>query len=309
MKLWYTIFIFIFYFILNAKAQTPVVLWHGMGDDCCNPKSMGGITELIQAHLPGVFVHSVKLGDSINDDRNAGFFGIINDQVDSVCQQLANIPELANGFNAVGFSQGGLFMRAYVERCNLPPVRHLITFGSPHGGVSDIPNCIDIHDFKCTLMRTMVKRGVYTSYVQHHVVQAQYYKSSTDLQDYLDRNIFLPQINNQVEEKFKNNTYRDHLGNLETFVMIKFTEDTMIKPPESAWFWTLDKDNQIWPLEQQKLYQEDWLGLQFLEHNGRLKFLECPGLHMQISDEFFIKEVIQPYLADGARKHFVNQQL
>lgn len=47
-------------------------------------------------------------------------------------------------------------------------------------GVSDIPNCVNIHDFKCTLMRTMVKRGVYTNYVQHHVVQAQYYKSPSD---------------------------------------------------------------------------------------------------------------------------------
>jgi palmitoyl-protein thioesterase len=54
--------------------------------------------------------------------------------VDLVCEQLAKVPELSNGFNAIGFSQGGLFMRAYVERCNQPKVRHLITFGSPHGG-------------------------------------------------------------------------------------------------------------------------------------------------------------------------------
>ncbi|KAI8334636.1 palmitoyl-protein thioesterase [Chlamydoabsidia padenii] len=304
----------------NVNAQTPVVLWHGMGDDCCSPESMGRVADLIKSEIPNVYIHSVKVGNSISDDKNAGFFGVIEKQVDLVCDQLANIPELSNGFNAIGFSQGGLFMRAYVERCNQPQVRHLITFGSPHGGVSDIPNCANIHDFKCTLMRTMVKRGVYTSYVQHHVVQAQYYKSPLDYEGYLESNIFLPKINNEVEQKYRNTTYKNHMTSLDTFVMIKFSDDTMIKPPESAWFWTLDQDNRISPLEEQALYQEDFLGLRTLDRNDRLKFLTCPGSHMQISDEFLIKSVIRPYLnsttngqkeyeLDGHGGRFLNQQV
>lgn len=58
-----------------------VVLWHGMGDDCCNPQSMGRVTELIQKVLPGVFVHSVQVGETRQDDHEAGFFGQVNDQV------------------------------------------------------------------------------------------------------------------------------------------------------------------------------------------------------------------------------------
>jgi hypothetical protein len=34
--------------------------------------------------------------------------------------------------------------------------------------------------------------------------------------------------------KFRNATYWDHIVALDTFVMIKFSDDTMIKPPESA---------------------------------------------------------------------------
>ena len=37
------------------------------------------------------------------------------------------VPELRNGFNAIGFSQGGLFLRAYVENCNNPRVMNLVT--------------------------------------------------------------------------------------------------------------------------------------------------------------------------------------
>lgn len=48
--------------------------------------------------------------------------------------QLKADPALANGFNAVGFSQGGQFLRAYVERYNDPPVHNLVTFGGQHMG-------------------------------------------------------------------------------------------------------------------------------------------------------------------------------
>lgn len=56
-------------------------------------------------------------------------------QLTTVCEQLKNVTELADGFNAIGFSQGGLFLRAYVEKCNHPSVKKLMSFGSPHMGM------------------------------------------------------------------------------------------------------------------------------------------------------------------------------
>jgi palmitoyl-protein thioesterase len=76
-----------------------------MGDDCCNPDSMGRVKKLLESRLPGTFIYSVRVGDTIDSDHKAGFFGKIDEQVDSVCGELSNIPELANGFNAIGFSQ------------------------------------------------------------------------------------------------------------------------------------------------------------------------------------------------------------
>ncbi|OAD80588.1 hypothetical protein PHYBLDRAFT_104666, partial [Phycomyces blakesleeanus NRRL 1555(-)] len=273
-----------------------VVLWHGMGDDCCNEESMGRVKTLVSNSLPGVFVHSVQVGDTPKEDHNAGFFGVLKDQVDHVCRQLKDIPELSNGFNAIGFSQGGLFLRAYVEHCNRPSVHRLITFGSPHGGVSDIPNCTDPRDFSCALMRSIVRRGVYTDYVQHRIIQAQYYKNPKDLKGYLKKNIFLPDLNNELGTQ--NSTYRDHLSSLDMFVMIRFEEDAMIKPAETAWFWTQDSKGALVRLEDQLLYRQDWLGLQRLGNEGRLVFLVCPGQHMKITDAYFEEKVIRPYLAE-----------
>lgn len=93
-----------------------------------------------------------------------------------MCEQLKGITELKDGFNAVGFSQGGQFLRAYIQRCNDPPIHNLVTVGSQHGGVSDIPGCVKAEDASCRLMRTIARSGVYSGYVRDHIVQAQYYK-------------------------------------------------------------------------------------------------------------------------------------
>lgn len=65
---------------------------------------------------------------------------------------------------------GGQFLRAYVERYNDPPVHNLITFGSQHMGVSDIPGCKPL-DLTCQLARRAALGGVYTPWAQSHIVQ------------------------------------------------------------------------------------------------------------------------------------------
>ncbi|KAI9353097.1 Alpha/Beta hydrolase protein [Pilaira anomala] len=283
--------------------QKPVVLWHGMGDDCCNPDSMGRVKSLLESRLPtGTFIYSVRVGDTVDSDHKAGFFGKINDQVDTVCKELSNIPELVNGFNAIGFSQGGLFLRAYVERCNRPAIHRLITFGSPHGGVSDIPNCMNDKDFTCKLMRSMVKSGVYSNYAQNRIIQAQYYRSK----GYLEKNQFLPYLNNEIEQD-RNTTYKENMKSLDKLILIRFSQDVMIKPGFTAWFWIDNGHKELVPLHNQTLYQDDWLGLKTLDDQGRLEFLVCPGEHMQISDEFLDLKVIQPYLIEKEKKQMIKQ--
>jgi palmitoyl-protein thioesterase len=76
---------------------------------------MGRITKLIQSQLPGVYVYSIMVGNSVEEDELNGFFMNVNDQIEFVCNKLASDPNLKRGFNAIGFSQGSQFLRAYVE--------------------------------------------------------------------------------------------------------------------------------------------------------------------------------------------------
>ena len=49
-------------------------------------------------------------GNNVMEDTEHGFLANMNEQVQKVCGQLKADPKLANGYNAIGFSQGGLFV-------------------------------------------------------------------------------------------------------------------------------------------------------------------------------------------------------
>jgi len=287
----------IFFVTVFCSTPRPVVLWHGMGDTCCYSFSMGAIKNLIQQTLPGTYVFSVMMGSNMIEDEIEGFLGNSNNQVSTVCEQFANDPNLKNGFNAVGFSQGSQFLRAYVERCNSPPVYNLITMGGQHMGVADIPNCEGLSNDTeiCKMVETLLAWGAYTSFVQNSVIQAQYFRDPMDIPTYLQANIFLPDINN---ENSKNQQYKNNLISLNNLVLFEFSEDTVVVPKESEWFgYYADGDlSHIIPVQDQRIYKEDWIGLKTLDEKGKLQFLKCPGEHMQIDLTWFSQNVVTPWL-------------
>ncbi|KAJ6497865.1 palmitoyl-protein thioesterase [Mycena sanguinolenta] len=280
-----------------AQQPRPLVLWHGLGDSANAPGMLRFAEEIKSVH-PGIFVHSIYLEEDLDKDRQAGFYGNVNEQVQFVAEQLAAIPELETGFDAIGFSQGGQFLRAYVERYNSPPVNNLITFGSQHMGVSDIPTC-GPRDFMCQIARRAVKAGVYSAWAQEHLVTAQYFRDPANLELYYSSNKFLTSINNEIPES-RNETYTRNLASLNKLVLIMFAKDKTVVPKESSWFgsevvvedlsFTNDRQRVLADtripvsMHEQPLYQEDWIGLRELDERGDVVFGVCEGAHMDIGD-------------------------
>eukprot|EP01124_Arcella_intermedia_P031595 TRINITY_DN7179_c0_g1_i1.p1 TRINITY_DN7179_c0_g1~~TRINITY_DN7179_c0_g1_i1.p1 ORF type:complete len:297 (-),score=46.37 TRINITY_DN7179_c0_g1_i1:63-866(-) len=267
-----------------------------MGDTCCYSFSMGAVKNAIEQAVPGIYVYSIMIGENMVMDEAYGFIGNVNDQVASVCETLKSDPQLAGGFNAVGFSQGSQFLRAYVERCNDPPVLNLITMGGQHQGVADIPGCTSINETVCSLVESALAFGAYNPIAQDVVVQAQYYHDPMDPQAYLQYNQFLPDINNDVS---LNALYKENLLKLKNLVLIQFEDDTVVVPKESSWFgfYADDSESVLVPMNQTRLYLEDRIGLRTLDATGRLKFDATPGEHMQFKLSWFNEHVILPYLA------------
>jgi len=277
-----------------AGEYLPVVLWHGMGDTCCYPFSMGRIKDMIEEQLPGIYVYSVMVGDSIQEDKTAGFFGNVNDQILQVQQKIRSDSQLAGGFNAIGFSQGGQFLRAYVEQYNNPPVHNLISVGGQHQGVFGFPDCNPTTFPFCETVRELLDLA-YAPHIQNISVQAQYWQDPTRQELYTNASIFLADINNQKE--VKNPLYKKNLESLNTFVLVEFLNDTVVIPRESEWFgfYTPGQDQEITDLRDSQIYIEDWIGLQTLDKEGRLDFLSTEGNHLDFTDEWFIDNII-PYL-------------
>lgn len=265
----------------NSDTPLPLIIWHGLGDSYGN-KGLQEVAALAEAANPGTLVHVVKQGADASSDTRATFFGNVNEQVDKLCADLAadQIISTAPAVDALGFSQGGQFLRAYVERCNAPPVRSLVTFGSQHNGIVDFSECAPAN-FLCRGAMALLRGNVWSSYVQSTLVPAQYYRPTTEseYEAYLENSNFIADINNEREEKSA--AYKKNLAGLENFVMFMFEEDKTVIPKETAWFSEVN-GTEVTPLRARPIYEQDWIGLRELDRKGGLKFRVAPGEHMQL---------------------------
>ncbi|XP_046995486.1 palmitoyl-protein thioesterase 1 [Schistocerca americana] len=281
--------------IVSGTTIKPIVMWHGMGDSCCNPISLGRIKLVIEDTFPGVYVKSIKIGANIIEDTENGFFLNANVQIEEVCSQLANDSKLADGYNAIGFSQGAQFLRAVAQRCPSPPMINLVSLGGQHQGVYGLPNCgYPAHKW-CDYIRKILNVGAYWSWVQRELVQAEYWHDPLNEEEYRQRSIFLADINN---ERQLNETYRTNLLKLKNLILVRFNNDTIVEPRETEWFgfYRPGQAKEVYSLRESPLYIEDRIGLKQMDKEGRLKLIAIDGNHLQFSEEWFVNTILHGFL-------------
>lgn len=276
----------------NSDTPLPLIIWHGLGDNYA-AEGLASVASLAEEIHPGTLTYMIRLDDSASGDRSATFFGNLTLQIQQVCEDLAAHPILstAPAVDALGFSQGGQFLRGYIERCNFPPVRSLVTFGSQHNGISEFQSC-SATDWLCKGAELVLKSNTWSSFVQSRLVPAQYYRDPTEMDQYLEYSNFLADINN--ERVLKNKTYKANLEKLERFVMFMFGDDTTVIPKETSWFSEVN-GTEVTLLKDREIYKEDWLGLKTLDQKGALKFEVTDGGHMALDDEVLAKVFNENY--------------
>ncbi|KAF2796981.1 alpha/beta-hydrolase [Melanomma pulvis-pyrius CBS 109.77] len=290
---------------LTKSTPLPLIIWHGLGDNY-DADGLHTVGDLAIETNPGTFVYYIRLDENPDSDKTATFLGNLTEQIAQVCADLASHPILstAPAVNALGFSQGGQFLRGYIERCNYPPVRNLVTFGSQHNGIAKYQACGPT-DWLCKSWIGLLKGNTWTQYVQAHLVPAQYFRSTNDTTgepdaDYLEHSNFLADINN--ERELKNATYAANLAKLDKFAMYVFEDDTTVIPKESAWFAQTNlSSGHVTALRDRAIYKEDWIGLKALDEKGGLDFKTTKGGHMALSDKVLV-EVFETYFAPGKAK-------
>jgi palmitoyl-protein thioesterase len=283
----------------------PLLVWHGLGDNYA-ADGLHTVGDLAEQVNPGTYIYYIRLDESPDSDKTATFFGNLTEQIAQVCDDLAADPILSSApaVNALGFSQGGQFLRGFVERCNFPRVKNLVTFGSQHNGIAKYQIC-GATDWLCKTYIGLLKANTWGHWVQSHLVPAQYFRATNEstgepTDEYLTYSNFLADINN--ERNIKNTTYATNLASLDTFVMYVFDEDTTVIPKESGWFaQTNISSGEVTRLQDRDIYKEDWIGLRKLDEKGGLVFKSTEGGHMRLSDDVLV-DVFKKYFSPSENK-------
>lgn len=267
---------------VEASSGVPLAIFHGLGDDCRFP-GMHSFVKHFNKTL-GVYTKCVEVGNGSTDTWQES----MSKQAQQACAEIKADPNLANGFNVLGLSQGALLARSVIEQCDVK-VFKMSTMGGPHMGVATLPNCH--HGWFCNTINFFVDLGVYTSLAQANVGPAGYYKDQYKYKLYLEKSDFLADLNN--ERATKNPSYKAKFSALEAVQLIKFTKDTVVDPQESEWFGYYAIDSKdLTTLNQTQLYQDDFIGLKGLYDSGKVQFVEIAAQHLQMSaaeiDEYIV---------------------
>ncbi|KAM7543313.1 hypothetical protein Aperf_G00000014860 [Anoplocephala perfoliata] len=280
---------------VDGENPLPVVVWHGMGDSG-DSSGIKHLCQMIRDEIPGIYVLNLKIGSSGFFDRVNSFFMPVKQQLDIACGTVHSDPQLVDGFHLIGFSQGGLFVRALAQRC--PPKRlgSVISIGGPQQGIYGMPFCLNVTAFPlCESLRSLLSKTAYTDFVQSRFVQAQYWHDPMNEVIYRTKSQFLAEFN---QERALNKSYRENLLMVDNLVLVRFMDDRTVIPSISEWFgfYRNDSSEKTYGYNESSQYQTDSLGLKTLNKQGRLHLIPLPGYHLQFSDEWFRKFIIHRFL-------------
>jgi len=278
-------------------------MWHGMGDTCCDPESLGAEQKVLEDSIPGVYVHSLMFGKNLDEDEESGLSMPCNKQVEDACAMIASDPKLKDGYNAIGYSQGGQFLRAVAQRCPSPPMKNLITLGSQHQGIYGLPDCNNwVWGFGwiCNLgqgtAEAYFQAHVYEPDYQNNMVQAQYWHDPYYHGEYVEKSQFLAKINGEGPNP--NATYAENLLKLEKMVLVMYSGDTVVVPRESSHFkfYKEGQSTEIVDFDDESVQMGLKDALMAMRANGQIDYLVAPGGHVQHTDEWFKENIISVYL-------------
>ena len=241
----------------SSKTFRPVVLMHGI---TATARDLDEFAGWIKETYPGIYVISIEIGNGADDS----FLLPMNRQVEMFCKTVRDDPNLKQGFNMLGFSQGSVIVRAAVERCSLP-VYNLITLSGINAGVFGVPNLQSLP----VPFRELISDFVYEDAIQDVISVAGYWRDPYQLDKYMSRCRFLPDINNELPNR--NETYRENILKLNSFVMTYSDVDEIVTPGLSGWFLGYKPNSvEVETWNESRQFTEDLLGLRTLWEQGKI---------------------------------------
>lgn len=271
----------------GAETITPVVLMHGLGDSGSNP-GMQSLAKSIMTKYPGSYATAVDVADGMSS-----IFQKIQPQVDQFAKVVKADPKLANGFNVVGLSQGGIIIRAYVEQYNDPPVKRFVAICGVVNGVFDCPAEVKIIPFLCDLFKSNPYRFLFNG--SFELSFSDYFVGIDNKTKFLEESEFLPALNGQVPSPHIA-SYKSNWASLERITLIEATKDTMVYPYQAEQFggykWASKNELYLYNDTSNDMYQNDYFGLKTTDKAGKISLMSYVGDHLRFSNQFWNEQVL-----------------
>jgi len=277
--------------ILKSSKNLPIAVFHGIGDNCDG--WMKHWTQYL-GNKAQAYSRCIESGADIDSELNS-----IQIQAETACKIINLDDNFQKNYIIVGFSQGGLIGRYVLEKCQtIGKVKKFISFGTPHMGISKIPCGNQNYEFLCQIGDFFARYLVFLPGIGRIYSPLSYVRDPHTEFLYKRFNRFLAILNNESYDIRNFEIFKKKFLDLEKIVLIKFKNDDMVFPKESAWFQKYDKNYNIEKLEESDFYKKDYLGIKLLKESGKVELFEFEGKHMQLTQGEIDKFVV-PFLFEN----------
>jgi len=268
----------------------PVVVTHGMGDSCFNP-GMKSITKQAGAHA-GVYSTCIPTGNNDIEDTINGFLLNMDKSVEVFAAKVRADPNLKNGFNAFGLSQGNNLIHGYQLKYNDPPVISFISICGINGGVAAFPDCgpsAPIIGSVCETLAEVLGPAADLELVQDVLFQANYYRDPKAVgnESYMANNQ-LAQWNAEGKAGTFNTSWKENFLKTSKNVWVMGTLDTVVWPRLSEQWGQPDPANPYknapLPMNRTRWFIDDTWGLRSASEQKKNFFEEFKGEHIRMTE-------------------------
>ena len=144
----------------------------------------------------------------------------------------------------------------------------------------------------CRQLGSALGRIAYAAPIQEHLIQANYYRDPTHLEEYAAGDLGLCALNAECAEKTMNAPPLPQT--LESLTLVIALGDTVVEPSISEQFGYYVAGNNTERVEMRNApwYSEDWFGLRALDEAGKVAFNSTPGEHVEVSVQQLVDFVL-----------------
>ena len=281
--------------ILTVRASfKPVIMMHGVGSGA---GEMNTIERLLKERDNSTLVTSLPLYEGQPNSWDHNLQEQVDGVIDAVKNLIAENPEAyADGYHFVCKSQGAVTCRAVIESWSYHNVRNFVSLAGPQSGVYGRAYFESLKYLPKWLVGTTTEEIYLVAYksLGQDISVGNLWRDPNHLQDFLDKNNFIPKYTEKATEDMKSNFLK--LKKAVFCVGSGHAYDGGIEPWQTGVFGSV-VDGKMLNMTQRDFYLNDQFGLKTLDESGRLELTIVPDVSHNdwTGNEDVIRKYVLPH--------------